>query len=176
MANHFGHVKAIRRNARANSRHLATWDAQWTDVGSGNQARSGVVSRPVAAKTAKTQKRTPRRKKGQLFCYTKDLIAALGLTRRSVYQYVQRRLLPAPILYSNGKTGVRARWSVVALDHAEFIVEQREIGYTLGEIAAMIAARWGTHDKVPLAPPASKPPPAPSGNSPPSQGSSAEPG
>lgn len=131
---------------------------------------------PVTAKTAKTQKRKPRRKRAQLFCYTKDLMAALGITRRSVYQYVQRRLLPVPILYSNGKTGVRARWSVVALDHAEFIVEQREIGYTLGEIAAMIAARWGTHDKVPLAPPASKPPPASSGNTPPSQEPPAEPG
>ena len=131
---------------------------------------------PVAAKTAKTQKPTPRRKKAQLFCYTKDLMAALGVTRRSVYQYVQRRLLPAPILYSNGKTGVRARWSVVALDHAEFIVEQREIGYTLGEIAAMIAVRWGTHDKVPLPPPASKPQPASNGNLPPSQGPPAVPG
>lgn len=176
MTDHFGHVKVICRKARANPRRLATWVTQWTDVGSGAPVRPGVVSVPVAAKTAKTQKRKPRRKKGQLFCYTKDLMAALGITRRSVYQYVQRRLLPAPVLYSNGKTGVRARWSVVALDHAEFIVEQREIGYTLGEIAAMIAARWGTHDKVPLAPPASKPPPASSGNSPPSQGPPAEPG
>jgi hypothetical protein len=130
----------------------------------------------VAAKSAKTQKRAPRRKKGQLFCYTKDLMAALGVTRRSVYNYVQLRLLPAPILYSNGKSGVRARWSVVALDHAEFIVEQREIGYTLGEITAMIAARWGTHDKVPLPPPASKPQPVSSGNSSLSQGPSAESG
>jgi hypothetical protein len=128
----------------------------------------------VAAKRAKAQKQRPRRKKGQVFCYTKDLMEALGVTRRSIYKYVQLRLLPAPILYSNGKTGVRARWSVVALDHAEFIVEQREIGYTLGEIAAMIAARWGTHDKVPL--PADKAQPASSGNSPPGQGPSAGPG
>ncbi len=132
--------------------------------------RAGVVSVPVAAKREKTQKQRPRRKRGQIFCYTKDLMVALGVTRRSVYKYVQLRLLPAPVLYSNGKTGVRARWSVVALDHAEFIVEQREIGYTLGEIAAMIAARWGTHDKVPLPPPAAKPQPASSGNSSPGQG------
>jgi hypothetical protein len=175
MTSHFGLVNIIRRRPRANPRRLTTWVAQWTDVGSGALVRPDVVSVPVAAKTAKTQKRAPRRKKGQLFCYTKDLMAALGVTRRSVYQYVQRRLLPQPILYSNGKTGVRARWSVVALDHAEFIVEQREIGYTLGEIAAMIAARWGTHDKVPLPPPGNKPPPAPSGNSTPSQGPPAEP-
>lgn len=130
----------------------------------------------MAAKRAKAQKQRPRRKKGQVFCYTKDLMEALGVTRRSIYKYVQLRLLPAPILYSNGKTGVRARWSVVALDHAEFIVEQREIGYTLGEIAAMIAARWGTHDKVPLPAPADKAQPASSGNSPPGQGPSAGPG
>jgi hypothetical protein len=130
----------------------------------------------VAAKRATTQKRRLRRKKGQVFCYTKDLMEALGVTRRSIYKYVQLRLLPAPILYSNGKTGVRARWSVVALDHAEFIIEQREIGYTLGEIAAMIAARWGTHDKVPLPAPAGSPQPASSGNSPPGQGPSSGPG
>ena len=155
---------------------MTTWVTQWADFGSGALMRAGVVSVPVAAKREKTQKQRPRRKRGQIFCYTKDLMVALGVTRRSVYKYVQLRLLPAPVLYSNGKTGVRARWSVVALDHAEFIVEQREIGYTLGEIAAMIAARWGTHDKVPLAPPASKPQPASSGNSPPSQGPSDEPG
>jgi hypothetical protein len=130
----------------------------------------------VAAKGTKPQKQRPRRKKGQIFCYTKDLIAALGVTRRSVYKYVQLRLLPAPVLYSNGRTGVRARWAMVAMDHAEFIVEQREIGYTLGEIAAMIAARWGTHDKVPLPSPADKPQPAPNGNSPLDQGSPAGPG
>ena len=71
---------------------------------------------PVAAKTAKTPKRKPRRKREQLFCYTKDLMAALGVTRRSVYQNVQRRLLPGPILHSNGKTGVRARWSTGVRD------------------------------------------------------------
>ena len=94
---------------------------------------------PVAAKRTRTPT-TVRKKKSKVFCYTKDLTEALGVTRRTLYKYVQGRLLPAPILVSNGKTGVRARWSVVALDHAEFIVEQREIGYTLGEIAVVMLA------------------------------------
>lgn len=91
---------------------------------------------------------TARKKKSKVFCYTKDLTEALGVTRRT--KYVQGRLLPAPILISNGKTGVRARWTMAAMEHAEFIREQKAIGYTLGEITAMVAARWGTRDKVPL--------------------------
>jgi hypothetical protein len=63
---------------------------------------------------------------------------------------VQLRLLPVPVLVSDGKQGVRSRWTLIALDHAAFIVEQQEIGHTLTEIATMIAARWGTADKLPV--------------------------
>jgi len=62
----------------------------------------------------------------------------------------QMRLLPAPVLVSDAKSGVRCRWTLIARDHAAFIVEQQDIGHTLPEIAAMVAARWGLHDKVPL--------------------------
>jgi len=118
----------------------------------------------VAAKRTKTPT-TIRRKKSQVFCYTKDLTEVLGVTRRTLYKYVQGRLLPAPILVSNGKTGVRARWTMAAMEHAEFILEQRAIGYNLSEIVAMVAARWGTHDKVPLAVPDGQPPAPPNGKS-----------
>lgn len=84
------------------------------------------------------------------FCYTGDLVDALGVSRKTLHKYVQMRLLPAPVLVSDGKSGVRCRWTLVALDHVAFILEQQEIGHTLTEIAAMIAARWGTQDKVPL--------------------------
>lgn len=99
------------------------------------------MPRKRATKKKKTAKRQP-------FCYTADLVKALGVSRRTVYHYVQRGLLPSPILLSDGRTGVRSRWPMVALDHAEFILEQQELGYTLAEIAKMIAARWGTADKV----------------------------
>jgi len=124
----------------------------------------------VAAKRPKTPT-TVRRKKSKVFCYTSDLTEVLGVTRRTLYKYVQGRLLPAPILVSNGKTGVRARWTMAAMEHAKFILEQRAIGYSLSEIVAMVAARWGTRDKVPLAEPGGQPPASPNGKS--SQGNDA---
>lgn len=118
----------------------------------------------MAAKRPKTST-TVRRKKSKVFCYTNDLTEVLGVTRRTLYKYVQGRLLPAPILVSNGKTGVRARWNMVAMEHAKFILEQRAIGYSLSEIVAMVAARWGTRDKVPLAEPDGQPPASSNGKS-----------
>lgn len=116
--------------------------------------RSGLPSRPVAAKrpTKKvTRKRAKKPPPSRLpFCYTGDLVDALGVSRKTLHKYVQMRLLPAPVLVSDGKSGVRCRWTLIALDHAAFIVEQQDIGHTLPEIAAMVAARWGLHDKVPL--------------------------
>ena len=104
----------------------------------------------TAAKT--TGKKRARRKPEvrRPFCYMPDLMKALDVSRSTIHKYVQMRLLPAPVLVSDGKSGVRCRWTLVALDHVAFILEQQDIGHTLNEIAAMIAARWGTQDKVPL--------------------------
>ena len=122
--------------------------------------RSALPSRPVAAKRP-TKKVTKRRKRPpparSPFCYTGDLVDALGVSRKTLHKYVQMRLLPAPVLVSDGKSGVRCRWTLIALDHVAFILEQQDVGHTLNEIAAMIAARWGTQDKVPLKPEAPKP-------------------
>ena len=52
------------------------------------------------------------------------------------------------------------------MEHVEFINEQKALGYNLVEIQAMIAARWGSQDKLP-AKTAHKPQTvAPNGNSP----------
>ncbi len=72
----------------------------------------------------------------------------LGVTRRTVYTYVQESMLPAPILLSDGLTGVLCRWPKTAMDHAHFINEQKALGYNIPEIKAMVAARWGIQDKV----------------------------
>ncbi len=117
----------------------------------------GVRYAAVAAKRAKTPKAKVRKKKSKLFCYTEDLTEALGVTRRTLYKYVQERLLPAPILYSDGRNGVRSRWALVAMDHVEFINEQKVLGYNLAEITGMVAARWGTHDKLPAKEAVSRP-------------------
>lgn len=131
--------------------------------------RSALPSRHVAAKRP-TKKVTKRRKRPpparSPFCYTDDLVDALGVSRKTLHKYVQMRLLPAPVYVSDGKSGVRCRWTLVALDHIAFILEQQDIGHTLNEIAGMIAARWGTQDKVPLKPEAPKPVgPGPDGSS-----------
>ena len=102
----------------------------------------------MAAKRAKTPRAKVRKKKSKLFCYTKDLTEALGVTRRTLYKYVQERLLPAPILYSDGRTGVLCRWPKNAMEHVHFINEQKAIGYNIAEIKAMVAARWGIEDKM----------------------------
>lgn len=122
----------------------------------GARRRPGLPSRPVAAKrptknvAKKVAKRRAKKPPTRLpFCYTDDLVEALGVSRKTLHKYVQMRLLPAPVLVSDGKSGVRCRWTPIALDHAAFILEQQDIGHTLAEIAAMVAARWGLHDKVP---------------------------
>lgn len=103
----------------------------------------------TAAKTA-GKKRTKRKPEARRpFCYMPDLMKALSVSRSTIHKYVQMRLLPAPVMVSDGKQGVRCRWTLIALDHAAFILEQQYIGYTLVEIAEQIAARWGTLDKLP---------------------------
>lgn len=111
----------------------------------------------AAKKTTKKPTKTAAKKRARRpaaprlpFCYTADLVDALGVSRKTLHKYVQLRLLPAPVRVSDGKQGVRSRWTLIALDHAAFILEQQDIGHTLTEIAAMIAARWGTQDKLPL--------------------------
>ena len=104
----------------------------------------------MGAKRAKSPKRASRKKKARIFCYTGDLIDVLEVTRRTVYKYVQAGLLPAPILYSDGRTGVQCRWTLAAIDHAYFINEQKSLGFSLTVIKAMIAARWGTQERPPV--------------------------
>ena len=35
-----------------------------------------------------------------------------------IHKYVLMRLLPAPVMVSDGKSGVRCRWTPIALDQA----------------------------------------------------------
>ena len=47
-----------------------------------------------------------------------DMVEALGVSRMTIHKYVLMRLLPAPVMVSDGKQGVRSRWTPIALDHA----------------------------------------------------------
>lgn len=108
-------------------------------------AKKKVAKKKVATKVAKEKATQPR----SLFIYMADMVEALGVGRMTIHKYVLMGLLPAPVMVSDGKSGVRCRWTPIALDHAAYILEQQEVGHTLLEIAGMIAARWGTLDKLP---------------------------
>jgi len=107
------------------------------------------VAKKVAKKAAKKATRRKAAPPRSPFVYMVDMVDALGVSRMTIHKYVLMRLLPAPVLVSDGKSGVRCRWTPIALDHAAYIVEQQEVGHTLAEISGMIAARWGTLDKLP---------------------------
>jgi DNA-binding transcriptional MerR regulator len=92
----------------------------------------------------------PRRKvEDRPFASTEELLEITKVSRRTLYDWVQRSLLPVPRTMSDGN-GVWSRWPKSAIDHARFIVEQRALGYAFDEIRPMIHARWGSADKVPL--------------------------
>ena len=69
--------------------------------------------------------------------------AAGGVAQNTLWRWVRLGLLPKPTLVSGGPgKGTRNRWPREALERARFVVEQREAGYTLAEIAAMVVERW----------------------------------
>ena len=107
------------------------------------------TTKRVAKKVAKKATRRKAAQPRSPFVYMVDMVEALGVSRMTIHKYVLMRLLPAPVMVSDGKSGVRCRWTPIALDHAAYIVEQQEVGHTLAEISGMIAARWGTLDKLP---------------------------
>ena len=87
------------------------------------------------------------RPKARPFASTEELLEILGLSRRTLYEYVQLGILPAPRRMSDGN-GVHSRWPRSAIDHARMFVAQRETGYALDEIRAMLHERFGSADKV----------------------------
>lgn len=89
------------------------------------------------------------RPKERPFARTEELLEITNVSRRSLYEWVRLGVLPVPRVMSDGN-GVYSRWPKIAIDHARFVVEQRELGYALDEIRPMIHARWGSADKVPV--------------------------
>ncbi len=83
------------------------------------------------------------------FASTEELLDIIKMSRRTLYEWVQRSLLPIPRTMSDGN-GVWSRWPRNSIDHARFIVEQRALGYAFDEIRPILHARWGSADKMPL--------------------------
>lgn len=118
------------------------------------RARQGGGARAFALPYgAVTRRQAPSRppppKADRPFASTEELLAIINLSRRTLYEWVQRSLLPIPRTMSDGN-GVWSRWPKTAIDHARFIVEHRALGYAFDEIRPMLHARWGSADKVPL--------------------------
>ncbi|WAS96375.1 MerR family transcriptional regulator [Nannocystis punicea] len=84
------------------------------------------------------------------FATNEELIAITGVSRQSLNLWVKRGLLPAPTIFSDGKSGVRSRWPAEALERAKFIVEARKF-YALHEIEALVRERWGEGGEAPAA-------------------------
>ncbi len=107
----------------------------------------GLALPSIAVPSRKAPSRPPKAEKP--FASTDELLDIIKMSRRTLYEWVQRSLLPIPRTMSDGN-GVWSRWPRTAIDHARFIVEQRELGYAFDEIRPMLHARWGSADKMPL--------------------------
>lgn len=84
---------------------------------------------------------TDRRKLNVEFATTQDLMDAAGVSRRTIWMWIQRGLLPAPTMVSLGSPGgTFNRFPAAALSAARFIVAKRGEGLSLDEVKALLDA------------------------------------
>ncbi len=86
------------------------------------------------------------------FATTEEMVAITDVERQTLRQWINRGLLPAAKIVSDGN-GVKSRWPRVALEQARFIKEMRAQLYSLDEIKPMVLERWGPHPPVEKAKP-----------------------
>jgi excisionase family DNA binding protein len=68
---------------------------------------------------------------------TREVAEAAGVSRATLYRWVERGLLPAPVRKVAGRHGGREhRWPRGTLERASFIRQCLELGYSLDEIPA----------------------------------------
>ena len=103
----------------------------------------------------------PRRKLAVKFATTQDLMDAAGVQRRTIWVWIQRGLLPMPVMISQGHPGgTFNRFPASALGAARFIAAKRAGGFTYDEVRVMLAemdkqeARKAKAAARPQAPPA----------------------
>jgi len=84
---------------------------------------------------------TDRRKLAVEFATTQDLMEAAGVSRRTIWLWIQRGLLPTPETISQGRPGgIFNRFPASALGAARFIVAKRAEGLSLDETRALLEA------------------------------------
>jgi DNA-binding transcriptional MerR regulator len=82
-----------------------------------------------------------RRKLDVEFATTQDIMDAADVSRRTVWLWIQRGLLPTPTMVSLGNPGgTFNRFPAHAVGIARFIVAKRADGLTLDEIKAHLDA------------------------------------
>ena len=80
-----------------------------------------------------------RRKLDVEFATTHDLMEAAGVKRRTIWVWIQRGLLPTPMMISQGHPGgTFNRFPASARGVARFIAAKRVEGLSLDEIKALL--------------------------------------
>lgn len=67
---------------------------------------------------------------------TDELLAATGVTRDALYEWVARRLLPRPRV-----TNASAAWPRETVERVRFIVTELET-HTIEDVSEMVRERW----------------------------------
>jgi len=113
----------------------------------------------------------PRRRRREVdpaFATMDDVIAAAGVSYRTIQKWIKRGLLPTPVKVALGyPQGVFNRFPAFACEQVRFIAAMRAEGLTLDEIQVLVAARdWSKAGPTPApavesrdgAPPYARPP------------------
>lgn len=113
---------------------------------------------------------TDRRRLSVEFATTQDLMEAAGVSRRTIWLWVTRGLLPQPVMVSQGSPGgTFNRFPAEALGAARFIVAKRGEGLTLDEVKALLDAEAEARSSRALRPAVSSRDVAPSKGRPPTR-------
>ncbi len=94
-----------------------------------------------------------RRKLAVEFATTQDLMEAAGVTRRTIWDWIQRGLLPSPEMISQGSAGgTFNRFPAAALGAARFIAAKRAERLSLDEIKVLLEAEAAAQGRSPRRP------------------------
>src|SRR5690606_30569289 len=91
---------------------------------------------------------------GKDYATTEEVSAAAGVERAALYEWLREGLLPKP--RTTGGRGVIAKWPLSALQIAEFVRSQRDLGFGLREIRPRLVDAFGEQILKVLAEPKSR--------------------
>ena len=96
---------------------------------------------------------TERRRLNVEFATTQDIMDAADVSRRTVWLWIGRGLLPTPTMVSQGSPGgTFNRFPAEALPAARFIAAKRDEGLPLDEIKALLTAEAEARTSKPRRP------------------------